>query len=1193
MDHFHPTSLPHNEPSTELTTLPPARPKKKRPRRLWALSLVTIVLVSAAVVSASPAARNFLRVETLFSSLGLSLTTTTEKSSEVESVTATPGLTLALIEGSTDQYQPTRHEESEIYTPEKPFTALGARWHAAIPAGTDLQLAVRTGSQNSWSEWQELHVSEDAFVASDATARVSDLLFVPLATQIQFSADLQTSDTTRTPRFESIGFDFMNPDPGPDAPAPTLSAQSATGSQPTIISRAQWGADESLMDWPPQYASIKTIVVHHTAGASGPDTAAIVRGIYQYHAQTLDWGDIGYNFLIDPQGRIFEGRTGGWGVIGAHALGYNTGSIGISLIGTYESSPITPAAEQSLVQLTAFISAKYDLDPTATHYFIDKNGPVLGGHRDYGQTLCPGTAEYATLPRVRTAALAARGTYYSGANSGTIVDVTGNIITENTPGTATIKVRNTGSSTWKNSGSTPVVVQTADPAKHESTLATTGWQSPGQPATIKESSVGPGGIATVAIPLAAAGLGDTADTFTFAYKGGAAIAGTQFTLTRSVRPPYRGQVVELKDPIAVEGGKTTAVTVRIKNTGAKSWSNSGEHPVALNLIEPKGRTSELRDSSWPLAYRPTVMDTATVKPDQEGTFTFSVAVPPKAGEYIEPMQAVVDGVEFIAGADFTVHLQADNPYQSELNERPIVMYATPAEVRTVMVNITNESEIPWKAAGKGLVALEIKNQNSSLLHAAGWISARRPVQVTNEIAPGQTVSLIFPIKVPDQLQDYTESYQLVSDGITPIDGSGFSLTIKVRSAMAAKVLTNAPSVSVAVGTTKRVEVEMQNIGAKSWHAEGSEPVTVVTADELKHTSDFKTASWINGHTPSKLEPPLIAPDQKTHTSIEVAADDKNGDTIEKFTLLDAAGVPIPGSTFAIKRTTTGHTSSGAKGSAIRIGIYSSSSAISVSAASGYKAVDSSGAQLGSAGSGKTTVKWDGSQYVMTGAMSGKSQKPPRFVPTGSTILALPDYADHPAWDPSLNDNAFRGTIEVRRASNGKLYAINELPLEDYMKGLAEASNDSNDTYLQVLAIAARTYAEYHRSAGGKHPNEGYDLDNKVDQQYKGYNLEKRNTDFVAAVGATRGTFVTVNGKPVVTPYFSQSDGRTRSFAEVFGGAEKSWLVSVQVPENQGKQLLGHGVGLDASAAYARTAAGQSRDKVLKYFYTGVEIKQLY
>jgi hypothetical protein len=152
---------------------------------------------------------------------------------------------------------------------------------------------------------------------------------------------------------------------------------------------------------------VRKFVIHHTATSNGDlDPAATVRAIYYYHAVTRGWGDIGYNYLIDTQGRIYEGRKGGEGVVGGHAMQYAWGSIGISLIGNYDEVDVPTAMQNALVELMAWKGNLHFVDPTGHGFFIDQDLPNIMGHRDGAQTTCPGKYAYARLPAIRTATLA-------------------------------------------------------------------------------------------------------------------------------------------------------------------------------------------------------------------------------------------------------------------------------------------------------------------------------------------------------------------------------------------------------------------------------------------------------------------------------------------------------------------------------------------------------------------------------------------------------------------------------------------------------------------------------------------------------------------------------------------------------------------------------------------------------------------
>src|SRR5438132_10976364 len=147
-----------------------------------------------------------------------------------------------------------------------------------------------------------------------------------------------------------------------------LRRPSIAGSPP-ILTRLAWGANEAIRRAEPSFAtSIGFAVVHHTAGTnsySASQSAAIVRGIEGYHVQGNGWNDIGYNFLVDKYGQIFEGRYGGVdkNVIGAHAEGFNTGSVGVAVLGTYDSAAPPPAAMTSLANLLAWRLDVAHVDP--------------------------------------------------------------------------------------------------------------------------------------------------------------------------------------------------------------------------------------------------------------------------------------------------------------------------------------------------------------------------------------------------------------------------------------------------------------------------------------------------------------------------------------------------------------------------------------------------------------------------------------------------------------------------------------------------------------------------------------------------------------------------------------------------------------------------------------------------------------
>ncbi|MDW4910176.1 peptidoglycan recognition protein [Streptomyces sp. ADMS] len=217
----------------------------------------------------------------------------------------------------------------------------------------------------------------------------------------------------------------------PSAPTSTgPTAPPSIAPKPPITSRAGWGADESMSPEAPDYLAngIKAVVVHHTAETNDYTCAqspAMIRGIYTYHVKTNGWKDIGYNFLVDKCGTVFEGRKGGVDkpVLGAHAYGFNTQTTGISVLGNYNLVEPPTAVLTSVARVAAWKLGQYGVNPgpTATttltagaagnnFYGTRKSWstgtqltfPTIHGHGDGYATECPGSKLYAQLPAIRS-----------------------------------------------------------------------------------------------------------------------------------------------------------------------------------------------------------------------------------------------------------------------------------------------------------------------------------------------------------------------------------------------------------------------------------------------------------------------------------------------------------------------------------------------------------------------------------------------------------------------------------------------------------------------------------------------------------------------------------------------------------------------------------------------------------------------
>jgi N-acetylmuramoyl-L-alanine amidase-like protein/flagellar hook capping protein FlgD len=264
------------------------------------------------------------------------------------------------------------------------FDMLAATWAGG---GT---VAFRTHvPHGSWSPWRE--------------ADNGDLAWTGAADGVQ----LRRHGEVRALRV------FREWSPVRGVPARTLSEAGS----PAIVTRAAWAANEEEVRAKPSFApTIKVAVVHHTAGTNSytrAQAAAIVRGIEDFHVRGNGWNDIGYNFLVDRFGTVYEGRAGGIerNVVGAHAEGFNTGTVGVALIGNFTKATPPKAMRDALVKLLAWRLDVAHLDPRSTAVVTSGGNAkfragrlvtlrAISGHRDTGPSECPGAIAYRLLPAV-------------------------------------------------------------------------------------------------------------------------------------------------------------------------------------------------------------------------------------------------------------------------------------------------------------------------------------------------------------------------------------------------------------------------------------------------------------------------------------------------------------------------------------------------------------------------------------------------------------------------------------------------------------------------------------------------------------------------------------------------------------------------------------------------------------------------
>ena len=353
-----------------------------------------------------------------------------------------------LARATDGSFEPSRTFVSEVDWSSGPFNMAGLRWVADVPEGTALTVEVR-GSLDGlqWGPWTPVgHVMEargDEELVSEET--FSDAVEFGRARALQYRLTLETTDPGLTPVVRRVTATRIDALDSPrledlDARGQSIPFRVGNGARPTarLIPRdgpGGWGpgyiAPDSNDYWEP-YSGLypfQFVTIHHTAWANNPENpVATMRAVWYYHAITLGWGDVGYHFLVDQHGNVYQGRHGGDGTEGGHVSRYNHYNCGICLMGQFEPrAPKVPpggeptaAALDSAMRMAALQAAFRGLNPLEQAAYPKPNGSCrpqlinhrICGHRDWGRgascvrTACPGINVYKHLPAIRDAASA-------------------------------------------------------------------------------------------------------------------------------------------------------------------------------------------------------------------------------------------------------------------------------------------------------------------------------------------------------------------------------------------------------------------------------------------------------------------------------------------------------------------------------------------------------------------------------------------------------------------------------------------------------------------------------------------------------------------------------------------------------------------------------------------------------------------
>lgn len=763
-------------------------------------------------------------------------------------------------------------------------------------------------------------------------------------------------------------------------------------------------------------------------------------------------------------------------------------------------------------------------------------------------------------------------------------------------GEVKVRFRNDGDKAWQVSSKDFVSLYAWDPTQKTeiaSVLADTSWSAPVRPTKLPVTQVGKDGEVTLSFFIRApktagvyseefilaaedvAWLKDSrfkisfrvtgANTPTSAASGAASgstsiATGSAQAFLEDASAPYTARVINSGGlSWNVEAGQDIKTQIAFQNTGGVPWEPTGAEGVRLVPLETDGR---MRTSAF---WHPTWTSKDSVAPlsgrvslGGDATFSFSLRAPDTAGLYHERFALVTASGKQIKGAYV---------------ELPITVVAGSGFVATDISDIANEAASP-SVPEPSLPAVQ-KPSTSNGLIASTYFGSGQEI----ELLGNGRKQIMIGWKNGGKMDWTKMGVRIVSSDpwvkaswlmdTTWSDNRPPEATVQVRPTETGfySFYVKAPPKRGTYTLTFRLFANGQPVqnGDITVHVRATTDVAIPVDDVPKVTPKPTVPS-----TPSRPATPLTssAPIQPA-----IEAQPLSGDP----STLPAEPM-------------------------IRVGIYQPPhNRLQVTANVAPLEVRLQGSAICQVAKGQfVTIEYQKAtaKYTLTGADScnGTSAQPYVVRATdGVSSMEITDFVRPSTWVTNASDNDFRAQLELRASNDGKqLWVINELSAEYYLKGIAETSNISPAQFQRTLVVAARTYAMYHISRGTKHANENFLVDATFDQVYRGYAMELRAPRIAAAVDATRGQIVTYNGKLAITPYFSRSDGRTRSWGEVWnGGSQYPWLVGVPVPQDQGRVLWGHGVGMSAAGALDMANEGKTYDYILKYFYTGIELRRAY
>jgi len=1007
---------------------------------------------------------------------------------------------------------------------------------------------------NVWSEWHLLTPDTDA----SPYEHTSQLLYTNDATMVRLRS---ATDTEVTLHSFSVSSE-------PILRGKLAVAGRELGPIETIITRSQWGADESLriseggkakamhrifdtrdpllntrirncerraklyehefrsenqrkvnekgepLTWSQGYSpEIHLVVLHHTAesstSAARKSGVERMRALYAYHAIGRSWGDIGYNYAVDPQGNIYEGRAGGPYVVGAHAFCHNVGSVGIALMGNFQGLQPSEAQLRGLRLLLVHLSDLYDLDLASKPLHHGKPTPALVGHRDLRPTACPGVFSHELLPQLRlTAANRDITKPLFSTNTKASTEFEALLLSSEKPITLhmgqrkelKVQLKNKSKEAWR---------------KHSWLL---GEGGSGMFFTgilpysfiagfLQEDEVKPGEVGTFIAQLQA-GLSKIGGSITLT----PVINNNRRLLQSAARVPFEildsspkfTYVTSYFPPLHKTGEDLTGI-IKILNSGTVPWDRSTITELEFSIEDESGRGGDVSILNHPEA----------IAPGKQGTFEVRFHNVDEEGPYERSIRPHFGDDSPLIGSSILIASRAEPIPEIFHSASPTQLLA---QSRTTFSRGRSllKDDFRIEALDGTNFTLSPKEQIPIRLRIR---AGRRGIKKRQTIAPVTRSHPTIILRGEDRQRVVTLWKSPASLRSNKVHDTTLTLIAPKRTGEYTFAIGDISfSLSVTPSGRARVQKSPPRRISRRWLA----------------TKETMTQRWERRRNRRLLTKPRIQrqSDSNKDQNIRIRLSYDGSSTIisspdELHVASDKGAMTVKGSLSLSRQKNFCHVISG-NGQMV-------SSAI-------------------------------------------------RFTP-----VTINGYTTIHGWGRSANK--FRGVVECR-VIDGKLTLINELPLETYLAGLAEEPDSEPYEKQRAFAIAARSYALYYMTSGQrKFPEKPYDgSDSPAEfQKYGGLHFEESNPRWTEAVRSTAHKVLTFERKVIKAPYHSRNSGQTRSALEVWGWEHTPYLPSVKDPWCEGMASWGHGVGMSGCGAKGQALEEKMAEEILTHYYPGTRV----